>query len=229
MEINQGQIEEFKRQIIRQIESTFSEDKKGPAIERVNSMNDEEFIEFLKKNKLLTSESNPKSDKEYPESEKEQNEESQKLSSNESPFRLIVERKIPSYIIDENKYSLAVLEIKPISKAHIIIIPKKAVPDSDKIPKSIFSLAKKISKKIETKFKPKEVLISPSHILGETIINLLPVYSNESLDSPRKQASKEELEELKNILEKKQKIKKIKTPKIKKIEASKMWFPKRIP
>jgi len=229
MEINKEQIEEFKRQIIQQIESTFSEDKKGPAIERVNSMNDEEFIEFLKKNKLLTSESNSKSDKEYPESEKEQNEESQKLSSNESPFRLIVERKIPSYIIDENKYSLAVLEIKPISKAHIIIIPKKAVSDSNKIPKSIFSLAKKISKKIETKFKPKEVLISPFHILGETIINLLPVYSNESLDSPRKQVSKEELEELKNILEKKQKIKKIKTPKIKKIEASKMWFPKRIP
>jgi len=222
MEINQGQIEEFKRQIIRQIESTFSEDKKGPAIERVNSMNDEEFIEFLKKNKLLTSESNE-------ESSDKLEDKSQGQIQNESPFRLIVERKIPSYIIDENKYSLAVLEIKPISKAHIIIIPKKAVPDSDKIPKSIFSLAKKISKKIETKFKPKEVLISPSHILGETIINLLPVYSNESLDSPRKQASKEELEELKNILEKKQKIKKIKTPKIKKIEASKMWFPKRIP
>lgn len=222
MEINPGQIDEFKKQIIRQIESTFSEDKKGSAIERVNSMNDEEFIEFLKKNKLLTSESNEKSSDKL-------EDKSQGQIQNESPFRLIVERKIPSYIIDENKYSLAVLEIKPISKAHIIIIPKKAVPESDKIPKSIFSLAKKISKKIETKFKPKEVLISSSHILGETIINLLPVYSNESLDSPRKQASKEELEELKNILEKKQKIKKIKTPKIKKIEASKMWFPKRIP
>lgn len=220
MEINPGQIEEFKKQIIRQIESTFSEDKKGSAIERVNSMNDEEFIEFLKKNKLINLESNQESSKGNSESDKEQS---------ESPFRLIVEKKIPSYIIEENKYSLAVLEIKPISKAHIIIIPKKAVPDSNKIPKSIFSLAKKISKKIETKFKPKEVLISSSHALGENIINILPVYSNESLDSPRKQASKEELEELRNILEKKQKTKKIKTPKVKKIEASKMWFPKRIP
>ena len=45
MELSQDQIEEFKKQIIQQIESSFSEDKKGPAIERVNTMNDEEFIE----------------------------------------------------------------------------------------------------------------------------------------------------------------------------------------
>ncbi|MEK6832433.1 MAG: HIT domain-containing protein [Nanoarchaeota archaeon] len=224
MEITDEQIEEFKRQIIQQIESTFSEEKKEPAIERINLMNKEEFIEFLKKNKLLASEqAEQEQDGEQP------TEQAQKLIQNENPFRLIIEGKIPSYQIDENKDSIAVLEIKPISKAHIIIIPKKPVAESGKIQQSVFSLAKKISKKIKTKFKPKEILISSSYALGETIINILPVYSNESLNSQRKQISSEELEELKKILEKKQKIKIIKKQKIGKIEESKMWLPKRIP
>jgi histidine triad (HIT) family protein len=218
MELTQNQLEEFKRQIIQQIENSFSEDKKGPAIERVNSMNDEEFIEFLKKNKLLPSESGTESEEEPINS-----------SQTETPFRLIVEGKLPSYKIDENKYGIAVLEIKPVSKAHIIIIPKKAVSESEKMPKSILTLAKKISKRIETKLKPKDVVVSSSNVLGETIVNILPVYSNESLSSPRKQESKEELESLKNLLEKKQKTKQTKKLKTKKIEESKIWFPKRIP
>jgi diadenosine tetraphosphate (Ap4A) HIT family hydrolase len=218
MEMSEEQIEEFKKQIIQQIESTFSEEKKEPAIERINSMDKEEFIEFLKKNKLLSSESNS-----------EDNENSSNDSQNESPFRLIIEGKIPSYLLEETKIAMAVLEIKPISKGHTIIIPKKIISKSDKIPKSILSLAKKISKRIKTELKPKEVLISSSYALGEIIMNILPVYSNESLNSPRKQVSKEELEELKEILGKKQKTKAIKQPKIKKLEESKMWLPRRIP
>jgi histidine triad (HIT) family protein len=216
MELTQEQIEEFKTQIIQQIQSTFSEDKKGPAIESINSMNNEEFIEFLKKNKLLSS-------------DKDSLEESEKTSQGGSPFRSIVEEKIPSYKIDENKECIAVLEINPISKAHVIIIPKKEVKESTKIPKSILSLAKSISKRIKTKFKPKEVLISPNKTLGEIIINVLPVYSNESLSSPRKQASKEDLENIRNLLGKKPKIEKVKKPRIKKIEETKIWLPKRIP
>jgi histidine triad (HIT) family protein len=218
MDLTEEEIGEFKKQIIQQIESTFSEDKKGPAVERVNLMNNEEFIDFLKKNKLLNSESEREYSEEYP-----------RANQGETPFRLIIEGKIPSYLIDENKDSMAVLEIKPVSKGHIIIIPKKAISESDKLPKSAFSLAKKISKKIETNFKPKEVLISSSQVLGETILNILPVYSNESLISQRKQISKEELESIKNLFEKKKKTKAPKKPRIKKIKESGTWFPKRIP
>ena len=219
MELTEEQLDDFKQQIIKQIESSFPEEKKESAIERINSMNREEFIEFLKKNKLLASE----------ESDQEQYEESTETGQNETPFRMIIEGKIPSYKLDENKNSIAVLEIKPISKGHIIIIPKKAIFESGKVPQYIFSLAKRISKKIKAELKPKEVLISASPVLGEIIINVLPVYSNESLTSQRKQSSKEELEELKTILEKKQKTKTIKKPKIKKLEQSKMWLPRRIP
>jgi histidine triad (HIT) family protein len=218
MELSQEELEEFKRQIIQQINSNFSEDKKTPAIERIKSMNDEEFIDFLKKNKLLPSET-----------DKEDDEELERKPQQGNPFRLIVDGKISSYLIDENKSCLAVLEINPISKAHIIIIPKNPVNKSENISKEILSLAKKLSKKIETKLKPKEVLTIPSSVLGETILNILPVYSNENISSPRKQVSKEELENLKNLLGKKQKVRTEKKPKIKKIEESKLWLPRRIP
>jgi histidine triad (HIT) family protein len=217
MELNQEQIEEYKKQIIQQIDSTFSEDKKGPAIERIKLMNNGEFIEFLKKNKLLGSDSG------------EEDEETAGTSSSQTPFRLIAEGKLPSYRIDENKEAIAVLEINPISKGHVLIIPKKAIIAPAKISKSIIALAKKISKKIEKEFKPKEVITSSNNVLGEIIVNILPIYSNETLSSPKKQASKEELENLKSILENKQKLQKVKQPKIKKIEESKIWFPRRIP
>jgi histidine triad (HIT) family protein len=215
MKISKEQISKLKEQIISQIESTFPEDTKYSAIEQVESMNEEQFVEFLKKNNRIN----------LPEGEQESN----LANSTETPFRLIVENKIPSYFIEENKDSLAVLEINPISKAHVIIIPKKIVKEPEKTPSSLFTLAKKISKRIKSHFKPKDVLISSSVVLGETIVQVLPVYDKESLISPRNSASKEELEEIKKILEKKSKPKRIKKPKINKIKEPKLWLPKRIP
>jgi histidine triad (HIT) family protein len=226
MEINSKQIVELKKQVINQINSTFPEDKKDYAIEQVESMNEEQFVEFLKKNKLIN----------LPE-EEQSSQNSKENYSKETPFRLIVEGKIPSYPIDENKDSLAVLEINPISKAHIIIIPKKPIKETEKLPSSLFTLAKKISKRINSNFKPKEVLISSSNVLGETIVQVLPVYTEEALTSKRHPASKDELEELKKILGKKfkskipkaPKPKKIKEQKINPIKETKLWLPRRIP
>lgn len=218
MDISDEQIEEFKKQIINQINSTFPEDKKTSAIESINSMGKEDFIEFLKKNNLIGASENESG-------------EAQETGTRESPFRLIVEGKIPAYLIEENKQSLAVLEIRPVSRAHTIIIPKKPLTETNKIPKQLFTLAKKISNRIKEKFNPKEVVISASLALGEAIINIIPVYSNESLSSPRSQASKEELESIKAMLEKKKKEKAIslKPGKVKKLDESKIWIPRRIP
>jgi histidine triad (HIT) family protein len=215
MKISKEQVEKLKERITSQIESTFPEDKKYSAIEQVEKMNDEQFIEFLKRNNLIN----------LPEGMQD----SKTIDSDETPFRLIVENKIPSYFLEENKDSLAVLEINPISKAHTIIIPKKTIKESEKIPSSLFTLAKRISKRITSHFKPKEVIISSSIVLGETIVQVLPVYDKETLNSKRNPASKEELEELKKILEKKPKLKKVKKPKINKIKEPKLWIPKRIP
>ncbi len=218
MTSNEQQIAELKQQIINQIESNFPEDKKEYAITKIKQMNGSEFIEFLKNNKLIeNNKGDTDSENSYEEQEKT------------NPFRLIVNKKIPSYVIEETKLAIAALEINPISKAHTIIIPKKPISNPQKISKTINALANKISKKISLKFKSKNVIISPASILGETIINLVPVYSNESLNSPRKKASEQELEEIKNILNEKKLIKK--QPKIveKKIEEKRIILPKRIP
>ncbi len=213
MHISKEEIESFRKQIILNVETNFPEERKTAAIEKIKSMNDSEFIEFLKNNGLI-------------ESEKEGNEDE---GNNSTPFRMIIEGKIPSYKIQENKEAIAVLEINPISEGHTIIIPKKPITDSKKITKEVNSLANKVAKTIKNKLKPKEVLISPASVLGEIILNILPVYTNETINSNKKQASQEKLEELKKILETKPKLKKEKKPAVKKIDTPKIIIPRRIP
>ena len=131
-------------------------------------------------------------------------------------FCSIISGQAQSYKLDENSDSIAILEINPISKAHSLIIPKK---HSDKISKKSHQLAEEISKKIKTKFKPKDVLISESNLFGHQIINHLPVYTNETMNSKKHKAKQ---------LEKKIKPKAIKKSKPEKIK-EKLWLPKRIP
>ena len=51
--LNQDQIIQIKQQIIEQIKSTFPEDKKQEAIEKVNLMSTEGLEAFLKQNQIL--------------------------------------------------------------------------------------------------------------------------------------------------------------------------------
>jgi len=203
------QIQEIKSQLIQQIDSTFPEDKKQAAKKQVESMNSEQLETFLKQNNLI---------KEGQQTSQEQ----------ESVFRSIVNNQIPSYKIEENKYTLAVLEINPISKGHTILIPKQEVLSVEKIPQPLFSLAKKISKRIKSKLKPKEVKIASSNAFGEFIINVFPVYEEESLNSQRYHAEEKELKEIQEKLGKKTR-KTIIKKKPKEIQEEVIRLPKRIP
>ncbi len=200
--LSEEQTEQIKKKIIQQIEENFPEDKKELAKQQIQEMNSEQIETFLKQNKSAQTQQNP--------------------------FRSIISGETPSYKIDENKNAIAVLEINPISNGHVIIIPKKPIPEGKKTPKTISSLAEKVAKKIKTKLKPKDVSISASNILGETIINVLPVYKDETFDSERQQAKPEELESVQKIL-KKEKKEIIKEHKAKKLKEEKLWLPKRTP
>ena len=206
--IPQEQADQIKKQIIQQIEATFPEDKKESAIKQIELMSSEQLEEFLEKNNLVKTGENP--------------------TGNQCIFCSIISDEIPSSKIDENEDAIAILELNPISKAHVLIIPKKHSLLQKKILKNISSLLEKISKKIKSKFKPKNILTARTNLFGHEIINLIPVYDNENLDSKRYQAKKEELEDVqKNLTEvKKQKIK---PAKIKKINEKNLWLPKRIP
>lgn len=203
--LSQEQIDQIKQQLIQQINSTFPEEKKESAKQQIESMNAEQLEEFLKQNKLIKTKGDAK----------------------QCIFCSIISGDVQSCQIDEDKDAIAVLEINPISKGHAIIIPKKHLSDSNKLPKEIFSFVDKIAKKIKTKFKPKEIIISASNLFGHEIINLLPVYKNETLNSEKHQAKPEELQELQRVLTKEKK-EVIKMPKFKKLK-EKLWLPKRIP
>jgi len=212
--IPQEQTEQIKKQLIEQISSTFPEDKKASAIQQIESMNAEQLKEFLIQNKLIK----------VSEDGQEVPQEQQCI------FCSIINEKMPSYKIDENSQAIAILEINPVSKAHALIIPKKHISSGEKISSGVFSLATKIAKKIKSKFKPKDVTISSSNLFGHEIINVLPVYESETLNSQRNTAKPEDLEKLKNLLEKKSRTKRVKKIKTKKIEKHEyLKLPRRIP
>jgi histidine triad (HIT) family protein len=203
--LSEEQITQIKEQLIQQIDSTFPEENKEQAKQEVLSMNSEQLEAFLEKNNMVQS-----------------NQGEQKCI-----FCSIISGEIPSTVIDENKDAIATLEINPISSGHILIIPKKH-GSLEKIPKYLTTFSDKISKKINSKLKPKNILIEKTSLFGHDILNLIPVYKDETINSERKQASKEELAELqKTLVGKKKEI--VKKQKVKKVDSKNLWLPRRIP
>lgn len=201
------QTAQIKEQLIKQIEKTFPDDKKEPAKKQIEIMDSEQLEKFLEQNKLMK----------------------QETGEQKCIFCSIVFGDISSYKIDENEKAIAVLEINPISKGHSLVIPKNHIDSKEKIPSEAISLAKDISKRIETKFKPNNIKIASTNLFGHDVLNVIPVYKDETPESKRKPLNPEELLGLQKILKKKivkKIIKEIKKPK--KIK-EKLWLPKRIP
>jgi len=203
----------IKEQIIKQIDSwQASEEQKEQAKKQISEMPAEQLEDFLVKNKLIKTQGQ--------ETDKEEGKE---VSPEQCPFCLIIEGKLQAYKIDENKNSLAVLEINPLSSGHSIIIPKKH-QSIEKVSSQSFSLAKKTAARIKTKLKPKEISIQSATAFGHGIINIIPIYDKKL---ERKKAEEKELKELQEKLTSKEKPKTtiIREKKSKELEKA----PRRIP
>ena len=211
--MNPEQSLQIREQLIKQIQDNFPEDKKNPTIQQINSMGDEELEQFLIQNNLIKTSDSPEQ---------------------QCIFCNIISGKIPSCKIAEDENAIAILEINPISKAHPLVIPKEHVETPEELQKKVESLAAVVSEKISKSLSPKQIKVSTKNITGHEILDLMPVYENETQESERKKASPEELEELKKIIDKsplpeKAPPKKIKKNKIKQINGKKIWLPRRIP
>ncbi|MBR9701415.1 HIT domain-containing protein [Candidatus Pacearchaeota archaeon] len=211
------QVPQIKKQLLEQLDATNLPNKEEVK-KSVEGMNAVQLEEFLVQNKLI------KSPEGEPQSAPQGSAQPQQCI-----FCSIVFGDVPSHKIDENKDSIAVLELNPISKGHVIIIPKEHLPDSGKLPSTAFTLAKKIAKKLKSKLKSKDVEIHTSNIFGHEIINVIPMYEGETPNSERQQAKPEELSKLQKLLEVKKKAPILKKPKRKKLKDKKLWLPKRIP
>jgi histidine triad (HIT) family protein len=184
------QAEQIKQHLLGQL-NNFPEDQRDIVKKKILSMTNTELEAFVKQNQLTHLDSG-------------------KPTESSCIFCSIVSGKIPSFKLDENKDNIVILEINPLSKGHCLVVPKQHLEVS-KIPSNAFILAKKISHKIETKFKPKEVKISSQNMFGHALLEILPIYGTET---EKHKATQEELTELKVLLETKPKSPMVKKEKV---------------
>lgn len=203
--LSKEQAENIKKQIFQQIESSLPEDKKDAAKKEIESMNIEELEEFVEMNSSKNANGGQK-----------------------CIFCSIVFGDVESYKIGENEDAIAVLEINPISKGHVLIVPKKHVSAKKEVSEKVFDLADEISRKIKSKLSPKKISSSEKNLFGHFLIDLIPEYENQEKRKERKQAKIEELMELLKSFHDEPKEKPIEKPKPKKVE-EKIWLPRRIP
>jgi len=173
MGLTDEQSKQIKEQIFKQLEN-FPEDKREEAKVYIESLNNEQLEEFIKKNKLV------------------KDEEGKETEEKQCIMCLISEKKIKSFSIYEDENYLAVLEINPLSEGHTLLIPKKHTEKIADIPKNFEKVAEKIAKQLTKKLGVKEIKIYPSEDLGHAIINLIPVYEGKETKT-RKNAKTEEL------------------------------------
>ena len=196
MALTKEQISGLKKQLHEQIKS-IPIDQRKQAEEQIDNLSDNAIEEML---------------------------ESQKSSV--KIFRDIVEGKVPSKKVEENDFAVAVLDIKPISKGHTIIIPKDKISEIDKISETINNFISKVVEKLSKRLKANSIKIIPEKKFGEAVINIIPIYDKDlTLESSRLEVSEEELnkisEEIHKEEENKEEVSKVKEP-LKK-------FPRRIP
>ena len=211
------QTQSIKTQLIEQIMSSFPEDKKQFAISQIEAMGAKELEEFLVKNGLIKKEG-------------------LQQGSGNCVFCSIVFGDIKSHKIAENSKAVAVFEINPISRGHVIVIPKEHITSEKNLPKQVSALGKKVASLIKSRLKADKIETSASNIMGHEILNIIPVYEGIP-SSERQKATPEELSELQEILTKKSiaskpREKKERKTGIKKIIEdieTKFWLPKRIP
>jgi len=176
--LTEQQANAIKEQLLKQLDN-FPENQKHQVKNKILSMAVEEVEAFVKQNQLT-----------HLEQQKGQG------PTTECIFCNIASKQIPSFVLDEDKDNLAVLEINPISKGHSIVIPKKHL-EIQQVPATTFKIAKKIANEIKKKFKPKEIKITTQKILNHSLIEILPLYGNEK---ERKKATDDELKQLQNQL-----------------------------
>lgn len=123
-------------------------------------------------------------------------------------FCKIIEGSIPSYTIYENDLVKAFLDINPISKGHLLIIPKKHFLDFEDMDeeylKAINQASKKMFPHLKSKLNCQGISIMQNNGLGQEIkhfhTHLIPRYENDEFKIENKKENKVEAEELYNIL-----------------------------
>lgn len=215
MEQTKQDLKNIKEKLLEQIKTQYPKDKADEYTQKIEKMQDDEFIEFLKTQGILKSEEN-----------------------SQCTFCSLASGKIPRTEIGENQKAIAILDLNPISKGHSLIIPKEHITDEKNIPQEAKNLAEKIKADLNRAFKPQRIDMINQAPLGHQIINIIPIYNSESINSERTEQTPDELEKIKKEI-KNSEIKTIEEPKPQRIEEkenpkkeiseNQLWLRPRIP
>ena len=118
-------------------------------------------------------------------------------------FSRIVEGEIPSYKVAESEDFYAFLDINPLAKGHVLVIPKEEVDYifdiEDELYNELFTFAKAVGKAIESVIPCKRMGIIVFGLdVPHAHIHLIPINksSDMSFDSPKLSLNEEEFERI---------------------------------
>jgi len=189
------QAEEVKKQLLLEVDKLPNENKEQIK-EYIKKLDEKGLEDFLKKNKIQYSDSGI-SQEPAGSGDAEEAGDGKPQGEQKCIFCAIANGETSSYKIAETKKAIAVLEINPLSKGHVIILPTEHV-SIEKMPKSALSLAQKIAKKIKKKLKPEDIKIETASFQGHPMINVIPLYKEVPLKKTK--AEEDDLKQLQQKL-----------------------------
>lgn len=126
-----------------------------------------------------------------------------------SIFSKIIAGEIPCYKVQENERFLAFLDIQPLRKGHVLVIPKVEVDNifdlEDELLGEMMIFSKSVAKRIQQNFDCKKVGVT---VIGLEVphahIHLIPINSVADMDfsQAKMSLSAEELTEICALLQK---------------------------
>ncbi|MAH06839.1 hypothetical protein CMI38_01150 [Candidatus Pacearchaeota archaeon] len=192
MAFTEEQAKNIKSQLLAQVEQLPNENK-DQIKKHIETLDDAGLEAFLKQQNIQVT------DQGLQQGPATASEGQEQQTGPETPiFESIIKGEIPSHKIDENPKALAILELNPLSKGHCIVLPKTKTT-IEKIPKTAFSLAQKIAKRIKSKLKPEEIKIETFQFQDYPAINIIPVYKEQPLNKTK--ANEEDLKKLQEKLQ----------------------------
>jgi len=111
-----------------------------------------------------------------------------------SLFSKIVDGKLPCYQVHEDSFHLAFLDIFPLQKGHVLVIPKKEIDYifdlSDSQYQALWKFAKDVANKMKKVLKCKRIGIA---VVGFEVphahIHLVPINNIEDMDFSKQKIS----------------------------------------
>ncbi len=222
MPFSDEQAKAIKEQIFNQLKN-LPEDQREQIRKMISAMSNSELEEFLIKNKMMQEQEGEEREEDSKDKNSEETSKPGKNMKKEEQciFCMISSKQLEAFSIYEDKDYLAALEIKPLTKGHTILIPKKHITNSKSLTSKAFTIANKLGRHISKKLGAENFQINSSDELKHAIINIIPAYKGEKPDYERKPAKKQDLQETAikiGGLVKKEKITKIRTERAEKTE-----------